>query len=699
MQRMGKLTKELHRREVFRTAGLYIGGVWLMLQLIQFFLLTYDKPAWIIQALIPVAIVGLPIVIVLAWVFDITRSGIKVDAGETEPATTPIPSNRARKNDFMVIGLLLIALSGSLFFNFTPRESIKLTALDPVSILISNFKNTTGDTVFDGALEQALTIAIEESPFITAFDRKSASRALFKIDENAILDPSSARLVSAREGISIVIDGNLEENNGKYKVTVFAEDVGTGAEVASFTEKAPSKSDVLGVVGKLAKSLRKKLGDVNVDHTDGEETFTTNSLEAMHDYVVAQGLARDGNQEEALKLYQSAVDKDSTFGRAWSGLAVCAHKLGKTDVAEAAWPKALELLDGMTERERYRTAGVYYALVAKNNQKAIENFTTLVEKFPADDAGHNNLAVAHFLNLEFEKALEVGKKIVDIYPTRPAYHANYSLYAMYASDFETALVEADKTLELKPDYYTAYLPHAADALVKNNPDAARAAYEKMTETSVVSGASLANIGIADLELWNKNTEAAIATLRAGIIVDEASGNKGAVSTKKIILAFAMLQQGQDSEKITTEIDVALELSSSTSRQIPAALMYASMDKDDLAKEIATELEGKLNAHQRAYAKMINAVIAMKNDDNIAAVEGLQEAVKLADLWLIRFYLGKAYSKAGYYTEALIEFTSCKERLGEAYSLFLDDTPTFRYTSELETELSTAKESMARSVPR
>ncbi len=694
---MKNLTKELRRREVFRTAGLYIGGVWLLLQIIQFFLRVYEQPDWIMKALIPIAIAGLPIVIALAWVFDITPSGIKIDKGDAESdgETGPhVQVTRARKNDFIVIGLLLVALGGSLFINFTPRVPAMLQALDPVSILISNFNNTTGDTVFDGALEQALTIAIEESPFITAFDRKSASRALTAIDENAnTLDAAAARLVSAREGIRIVIDGNLEQNNGKYEVSVFAVDVGSGEELANFSEKANSKSDVLGVVGSLAKSLRKKLGDVNVDKTNGEETFTTTSLEAMHDYVIAQDLTRDGDNEQALTLYQSAVDKDPAFGRAWTGMAVSANKLGKTDVAEAAWPKVLDLLDGMTERERYRTLGVYYALVTKNTQKTIENYIALVEKFPADAVGLNNLAVAHFLNLEFAKALEVGSKVVKIYPTRAAFHANYSLYAMYASDFETALIAADKTVELKPDYYFAYLPYAVDALVKNNPEVARAAYVKMAEASGAGGTSLANIGIADLEIWTKNYAAAIATLQAGISVDETSGNNGAVSTKKMILAYAMLQGGQESEKIIAEIDAALEISSSTSRQVPAALMYISMSKDDLAIEIANSLEGNLNAQQRAYAKMINAVIATKNGDNIAAVEGLQEALNLADLWLVRFYLGKAYASAGYYTEAFSEFTACKERLGEAYSLFLDDTPTFRYTSGLDDLLNDTKKKM------
>jgi hypothetical protein len=65
-----------------------------------------------------------------------------------------------------------------------------------------------------------------------------------------------------------------------------------------------------------------------------------------------------------------------------------------------------------------------------------------------------------------------------------------------------------------------------------------------------------------------------------------------------------------------------------------------------------------------------------------ALDMLREAVGLADLWLIRFHLGKAYLRAGYDAEALDEFTNCESRRGEASALFLDDLPTWRYIATL-----------------
>lgn len=663
-----------------------------MLQVGEVVLPIYDAPDWIMKALISVAIVGLPIAIVLAWMFDLSSSGIHLETDTADTTEKPVAVGRS-KMDYVVVGVLLVALAGSLFGNFAPREAVTLEEIDPVSILIADFDNQTGDTVFDGALEQALTIAVEESSFITAFDRTSAGRVLAKVYADAKLDASGARLVSAREGIGIVVNGKLDEDKGEYEVSIFAVDVESGEELATFAEHAGGKSEVLGVIGELARDLREKLGDVNADvASEGEETFTTVSLEAMHDYVNAQRLARDGIDDQAIGLYQSAVDKDPLFGRAWTGLAVSADKLGQTDVAAVAWQKALELLEIMTERERYRTAGVYYTVVARNSQKAIENYLTLVEKYPADDAGYNNLAVAYFYALEFDKALEAGRKVVDIYPKRPMYHANYSLYAMYANDFEAAILEADKTLELNPNYHKAYLPHAVAALVKRDTEAALAAYEKMAATGA-RGLALAHIGRADTLLWSGDAAGADAILLEGIKADKEAANYRAVATKKMIRAYASLQQGQNTSQISAQIAEALALSSSLSNQVQAALMYLTLGMDKKATDIAADLGGKLNVQQRAYAKLINALLLRGEDKNIAAIELLQEAVELADLWLVRFYLGQAYFGADHYAEAVSEFTLCKERRGEAYSVFLDDTPTFRYTAELDDWLNRARARM------
>ncbi len=75
----------------------------------------------------------------------------------------------------------------------------------------------------------------------------------------------------------------------------------------------------------------------------------------------------------------------------------------------------------MTERERYRTLGLYAQQVAGNYEQAIEHNRALVERYPGDSSGFNNLAVAYFMTLNFPSALEAGRQAIALNARRARY--------------------------------------------------------------------------------------------------------------------------------------------------------------------------------------------------------------------------------------------------------------------------------------
>ena len=122
-------------------------------------------------------------------------------------------------------------------------------------------------------------------------------------------------------------------------------------------------------------------------------------------------------------------------------------------------------------------------------------------------------------------------------------------------------------------------------------------------------------------------------------------------------------------------------------------MYLETGETAKAQEIATALRQQLQPTSRAYALLIDGLVHLGQGDHIEAIDTLSAAIDLADLWLIRFHRGRAYLEAGYYAEALDEFMACRERLGEATAVFLDDLPTWRYTATLPYWLGRAQEGL------
>jgi tetratricopeptide (TPR) repeat protein len=676
---MHKLIKELRRREVFRTAGLYVGIAWIAVEVSSVLFDAFAAPDWALQAVIIIAIIGLPVTIVLAWVFDITEKGIEVQADATDTMVIPFGG---RRMDFVVIGVLSVALIFSIYLNVSGGPSV-VEELKPISILVADFDNSTGQALFDGLVEQALNIGIEGAPHVTAYGRNEAKLLVQKLrPESTVLDAAAASLVAVREGINLVLTGSIAPAGAGFDLAVSGVNPKDGRKLFEIKENAGSADAVLATIGDLSSSVREELGDTTLDDEDSPiaETFTAASIEAARAYVTGGQLAFEGKYEAAVEAYQEAIRLDENFGRAYASLGLSAQRVGQTELSEQAWEKALSLMDTMTEREKLRTLGVYYASVSWNFRSAIDNFSALVEKYPADVPGRNNLAVVYFYTLDFDKARDEGKKVLEVYPDRAILISNYALYAMYASDFDTAAAEAKRVVEQDSSFYKGYLPQAIAALDDGEFEAAKAAYDGMSQGGV-RGQSLGYAGLADMHIYRGHFEKAVEILEQGAAFDEENQKMQAAARKYVMLAEAHAQLG-NVEAAHRYADKALELDESDATSISAAFVYLAIGESEPAMVIAERLSGQIQPQRRAYGAMLYAQQDLAAGRTVEAIDKLTAALDRADLWLIRLQLGKAFLDAGYGAEAMAEFEAAKARRGEASAAFLDDVPTFRYLTEL-----------------
>lgn len=681
---VNRFIRELRRREVFRTAGLYIGICWILIQAADVLLPAFGAAEWILRAMVMVAVTGFPVILVLAWFIDLTEQGAQ---WQTD---TIVPAIGSRKMDFIVIGILSVALFFSIYINVTGGPVV-VTKLQPVSVLIADFENRTGEEVFDDLLEHALSVGIEGAPHISSYQRSNARQLAKQLQPDLLnLNATAARLVAVREGINIVLAGSIEPDGSAYRLTLSSLDPKSGEILFDVSSDADSKDAVLNAVGAISVDVREELGDETLK--EGEEamseTFTAASIEAAQAYAHGEQLAYLDDHEGAVNLYRQAISMDADFGRAHIGIALSASRLGLADDSEAYWESASSMMDSMTERERLRTLGVYHKSVTNNYSGAIENLTSLVEKYPADAAGHNDLACVYFLTLKFQNARIESARSLDIYPNSVLYRSNYALYAMYTGDFGTATSEARKVFESDPNFYKGYLPLAIAAMNSGDFVAARDAYASMALTGA-RGKSLANAGIADLELYSGNFAQAQQVTEAGIDEDIAAGDSRAAATKLIILAETLLKQGKNEDAVDA-LDKGLDLDRGIARVVPAAMIYLFAGKVDAATAVADSLSRKLQPQHRAYGLMIKALVDLENGQHMDAVDKLRAANVIADLWLIRFHTGRAYLAAGYAVEALADFEMAAARYGEASAIFLDDTPTYRYLATLPSWLDRAQ---------
>lgn len=565
---------------------------------------------------------------------------------------------------------------------------------EPISVLVADFQNNTGDPIFDDTLENSLCIGLEDASFIDIYKRTNARDVAERIDPDTQgkLDTRIAQLVSLREKISIVMEGTIDPSGNGYKIKVRAMDPVESKTLVEVSETIKTKADWFKAMAKLASDLRSKLGGVPSQTAEelSQETFTTASLEAMKAYVHAQELNRRGDREEAIKEYLHALEEDPNFGRAYSGLSLIYYNRGQDKEGEEYFQKAMEQIDRMSEREKYRTRGIYY-LINRDTEKAIEEFSALAEKFPADSAGQTNLALAYFWAHDFSKAAEVGSRAVKLQPQNiiPRYNLVWSALAI--ADFALAEQEARKVLEINPKFDEAYLCLALSALAQERPDQAAEIYNQMRELSPLSE-SLSVMGLADLAMYEGRLADARALLEEGIALDLKEGREGYAAYKRAILAQSLILLG-DRRTAVQAADQALRESQRLCLRYFIARTYLAADQVEKAQNLAAGLDQEIQPEPRACAKLIQGEIELKKGNVPGAIDLFKNAQTFLDTWIGRLSLGRAYLEVGAYAEAHSEFEWCVNHKGEATSLFFDDFPSYRYFPAVYYYLGRAQEGL------
>src|SRR6201982_3803938 len=139
---------ELKRRNVYKVAVAYIVAGWALSQGIAQVFPVFDVPNWVIRSIVVLIIMGLPIALVLAWMFEITPEGIK----RTETADAMPGAARRKKHAWVYVVVIGAAVSVSLFFlgRYTARNSAtaartEVATVPQKSIAVLPFDNLSRD--------------------------------------------------------------------------------------------------------------------------------------------------------------------------------------------------------------------------------------------------------------------------------------------------------------------------------------------------------------------------------------------------------------------------------------------------------------------------------------------------------------------------------------------------------------------------
>jgi len=320
-----------------------------------------------------------------------------------------------------ILAISVLAAAGLMATAAIHRTSAaKLTDRD--AVVLAEFDNATGDSVFDATLRQGLSSQLEQSPFLSLLSdtRITQTLALMSQRKDARLVPELAREVCQRTASTATIEGFISSLGSQYVVGLKAVNCANGDVLAQEQVTAAGKEQVLKALGGAASSMRRKLGEslVSVQKFDAPpENVTTTSLEALRAYslgVQAQVLRAD--YPAAIPIYQQAIRLDPTFAMAYGRMATCNANLGQPMRAAENSRQAQALRSHVSKWEEFFLASNHEVYVTGNLEAARRSAELWVETYPRVRLARNNLAAVYSGLGEYERALATTKVALQIDP-------------------------------------------------------------------------------------------------------------------------------------------------------------------------------------------------------------------------------------------------------------------------------------------
>jgi tetratricopeptide (TPR) repeat protein len=525
----------------------------------------------------------------------------------------------------VVAGAVAVAIAVPYFRSHRPAG---LTDKD--TIVLADFTNTTGDSVFDDTLRQGLTVQLEQSPFLSLVSDERVRTALQLMDRpsNVPLTRDVARDVCVRTGGTAIVTGSIASLGNQYVLGLRAELCGTGDLLDQEQLQAARKEDVLNVLSQLATRFRTRVGESLTTvqkHSTPLEEATTPSLDALKAYSAVL-VSHPGTMVALLKR---AVQIDPNFAMAHAMLALAYSARGETVLGEESVSRAYDLRDHANDRERFFIATIYDRQVTGNLEREAETMRLWAQTYPRDVSAVGLLGgFASAGTGNYELQIQSGRQVIALDPA-PAgvIAASLSMARGYLSlgrlsDAEQALRQA---IGRGPDVPTVLL-HTYDL-----------AFLKGDAAGIERVAAQAK-GKPDVEDWIAHLQALTAA-RAGRLEDArrsarhaiglaSAGGKherAAVWETGMAVWEALYGNAKAAQRSATHV---LDIAKGRHVTYAAALALANAGERSRAQAIAEDLDRRYpedTSVRFAYVPALRALSALNANDPSRALDVLRPA--------------------------------------------------------------------------
>jgi serine/threonine protein kinase/Flp pilus assembly protein TadD len=552
-----------------------------------------------------------------------------VDSVPSPSSSLATAPNSARALVLAAAAMVIAAVfAGGLYWR--SHASPKLTEKD--TVVLADFTNTTGDSVFDGALRQGLSSQLEQSPFLNLLsdERIAQTLSLMAQPKDVRLTHEIARDVCQRTASAATIEGSISSLGTQYVVGLKAVNCHNGDQLAQEQTTANGKEQVLKALGDTATKIREKLGESlsSLQKFDAPpESVTTASLEALQAYSLGyQTMTVRGDFAAAVPLFERATQLDPNFGMAFARLGTNYNNLGEDARASESLRKAYDLRERASERERFYITSHYQDLVQRDSEAARTTYETWARTYPRDEVPPANLGVLYQILGLYDEALVAARDAFKLSPDGISY-ANlcYTYTALNRFDEAKAIAQEAQSRKLDAPYLyinvyvIAFLQHdsAGMARVVEHLTTSRG-YEDQILGTESDTAAYSGRFVKARDLAERSIESAV---RADI--KERAGTEQAISAvREEFIGNTPLAVRQARAALALSNDRSVRGTSAVALGLAGETSEATRLGDDISKQFPAD-----TTLQFRMVPMIRASVFLHEKKAAQSIEVLSPAVR------------------------------------------------------------------------
>ncbi|MFZ0706333.1 MAG: protein kinase [Candidatus Korobacteraceae bacterium] len=546
------------------------------------------------------------------------------------------------------------------------------------TVVLADFTNTTGESVFDSTLKQALAIQLEQSPYLNVLSEQRVRSTLNMMDRppDTRMTNEVAREVCMRTNSKALMTGSIDSVGSHYLIGLRAIDCQTGDTLASAKAEAANQDSVLKNLGEAGDDLREKLGESLISvqgHSKPLDQATTTSLEALQAFTQGRQMQWSKGDAASVSFHKRAIELDPNFARAYSALGMAYYNLGESTPSIENFTKAYDLRDRVSERERFYIEASYYSFVTGELPKADDVYRQWIAAYPDDFMPYANLPMNQVSLAEYDKALESARQAAHLAPESAT--GDQQMMAAYVSlgrldeakaIYEQAVTKFPEVQFLHEErYQIAFLQHD-DAVMQQQVEWAKGRRAPLMMLAA-----------------QYSTEAYLGRLEAGrklvtMAEQQATSvdNNDQAALMKAVFAAYEAELG-NLEAAQFQATQASHMSNASDPTVVAALALARSGDGAEAQRIADKLNQRFPVNtiiQGYWLPTIRAAIALQRNNPQQAISELEAAhqYELGNqgfLYMVPVYIrGIAYLQAHQGEQAAAEFNKFMKYPGIAKNM-------------------------------